>query len=194
MTIKQLLYIILLMGFYKGVAQIDTTFIRRDSNYEDDTLIYRTDSLIANTELNRLPILYGTVVVPETNNTISARIFGLYLSEVSKSSCKRPKGKPESFRFDNEVYSLIKTDSSWLVELKINANCCHEFLCEISVENDSILNFIYKGYGTGYCACRCNYKLTYNILLEDYEFMNEEVAKIKYTMLNGDEQTIREIE
>lgn len=184
---------ILLVVSFHGVAQPDTTIITRDSNYRDDTLIYITDTLISSSVLDRLPVLYGTVVLPETKNTRSALIHGLYLVSVSKSNCKRPKDKHERVRIENEVISIIKTDTMWVVELKIIDNCCHQFLCEISVEKSSILNFIYKGYGYAYCDCKCNYLLTYNIELDNYEFMKDNIAKIKYTMLNGDENTINEI-
>ena len=42
-------------------------------------------------------------------------------------------------------------------------------------------------------ACNCNYRLIYNIKVDDFDFMKEEVAKIKYTMLNGNEETVTEI-
>lgn len=184
---------VLLVVSFHGVAQPDTTIITRDSNYRDDTLIYITDTLISSTIMDRLPVLYGTVVLPETNNTRSALIHGLFLADVSKSNCKRPKEKSERFRVENEDISIVKTDTMWVVELQINDNCCHQFLCEISVEKSSILNFIYKGYGYSYCDCNCNYILTYKIELDDYDFMKEEIAKVKYTMINGDEQTLSEI-
>ncbi len=193
MNIKPTIILWIMTASFNGLAQTDTTFIRYDRNYEDDSLIYSTDTLIAHTELERQPVLYKTMVVPETINTMSARVFGLFLTDVSKSSCNR-KGDGQTNRSKDKVTSIAKTDSSWVFNLEIYANCCHEFLCEISVENDSTINFIYRGYGSAYCACNCNYMLTYNVEFIDYDFMKEEVAKIKYTMLNGDDATIREIE
>jgi len=193
MNKRLLILICFVSSSYNIIAQIDTTFVTHDSNYEDDTLIYITDTLITYTVMDRQPVLYGTVVLPETANTMSARVFGLYLTNVSKSACRRLRNETEAYRVDDEVFKIMKTDSIWYCELKINANCCHEFLCEISVENNNTLNFIYQGYGNAYCACSCNYLLSYEIELEDYANMNEAISKIKYTMLNSNEKTIKEL-
>ena len=155
-------------------SQFDTTYITHDNDYIDDTVIYITDTVIGKTSFGR-PILIGTTVLPETINTMGARAFGFFLEKVESSPCKRSRGN-EAYITDDEVFSIQKTDSTWTCDLKINANCCHDFLCEISIENDTTLNFIYKGYGAAYCACKCCFGIQYEIKLDDLS--KDEVTKI----------------
>ena len=78
-----------------------------------------------------------------------------------------------------------------VIDITINANCCADFLGEIEVTKNNVLNLIYHSYG-GYCSCGCCFGLTYQLFLareEDYDF-----NKIKSVMINGIKETETPIE
>lgn len=162
----------------------DTVFMRYDHNY-DDTLIYKTDTLISKSGMTR-QILIGTAILPSTHSQMWARGYQLYDSKVTKSDCK--KDFKEWGPHDSKINYIINTDSTLTVDINITDNCCYEFLCDISVDSTATLNLIYYGYGT-YCACDCCFGLTYHfnkVKLPDY-------SEIKAVMINGNRKTIKSI-
>ena len=186
----KLIFIILLFQFsLSAYSQYDTTYITHDNDYIDDTVIYVTDTIINKTSFGR-PILIGTTVLPETSNSMNARGHGFFLKEIIGSPCKIDRRKIVHKK-EAKVASILKTDSTWTCDLNIVANCCHDFLCEISIVNDTTLNFIYHGYGATYCACNCCFGLTYKITLDDYS--EDEIENVTHTMVNGDEKTLNKI-
>ncbi len=188
---KTICTILLFIISFNSFSQSDTIFITKDNSAFDDTLIYATDTIILEDAAFGTVVLTGTTVLPETSNSINARGHGFFLTEVEGSPCKN-NGHERVYRKDTKVASVFKTDSTWTCELSIVANCCHDFLCEISIKNDSILNFIYHGYGATYCACDCCFGLVYEITLDDYA--KDDIAKVTHTMINGKQGTLRKIE
>lgn len=164
-------------------GQADTVFIKFNNDKFEEKLNYKTDTVIFDTPNSR-QILYGTTVLPWTNGQQFAKNFGLLLETATITECKET-GKPTG----NEVVNIAETDTSLSIELKIFGNCCHSFLCDLEIVNDSIVNLKYYGYGATYCSCDCCYGLTYNIEkwnFEDYKFL-------KSVMINGDTQTIKKL-
>lgn len=164
-------------------GQADTVFIKYNKDKFEEKLNYKTDTIIFNTP-NARQILYGTTILPWTNSQQTAKNFGIALESVTSSDCKE-SGKPTV----NEVVSIAETDSTLKIEIKIWGNCCHSFLCDLEIIDDSIVNLKYYGYGATYCSCDCCYGLTYNIEkwnLEDYKVLSSVV-------INSDKRTIKKL-
>lgn len=182
---KPYILILFTLTFLNGLrAQEDTVFIRQKIDWSD-TLKYKTDTIIFRGEMDR-NILIGTCVMPFTHNQLNAYGFGLELTKVSKSDCRR--GGEEVYTSDDKINFITRTDTSMTVETTIYDNCCYDFLCDISVDSSGTLNLIYHGYGT-YCACNCCFGLTFTFKRLDYTDYKE----IKAIMINGNRKTIRKV-
>jgi hypothetical protein len=164
-------------------GQADTVFIKYNKDKFEEKLNYKTDTVIFDTP-NARQILYGTTVLPWTNSQQIAKNFGIVLQTVTSTDCKQ-SGKPTG----NEVVNITETDTSLKIELKIFGNCCHSFLCDLEIVDDSIVNLKYYGYGATYCSCDCCYGLTYNI--EKWKF--DDYKLLKSVMVNGDRRTIKKL-
>lgn len=161
----------------------DTVFIRQHHNF-DDNLIYSTDTIVFESGM-RKQILYGTTVLPGTHNQMTARGYGLYLKNVTKSDCQagsHEKRKPDKINF------ISNTDSTLTVDITITDNCCYEFLCDISADSTATLNLIYYGYGS-YCACECCFGLTFHF----EKVTNPDYSEIKGVIINSERATLRKI-
>lgn len=167
-------------------GQADTVFIRYDKNqFGEEKIEYNTDTIIFETPTARA-ILHGTTVLPWTGNQQNAKGYGLYLDKVEITPCQQGERPKEQ----EEVISVSQTDTTLTIQLNILGNCCHSFLCDIQIENDSIVNLIQYGYGATYCACICCFGLTYEFsLLREYS----EFDKLKKVMINGDERTLKQL-
>ena len=178
------LFLITLLFTSAGMAQSpDTVFIRQDHNF-DDTLIYATDTIVFESGL-RKQILIGTTIIPGTHGQIMAMNYGLSLNKVTKSDCQQDAYEKQS---PDRINSIIHTDSTLTIDVNLTANCCYEFLCDISVDSEGTLNLIYQGYGT-YCSCECCFGVVYHLEKEHYPDFSE----IKAVMINEDRKTIQKI-
>ena len=134
--------------------------------------------------------LLGTTVLTASNNNMNSRwLHGIFLQKILKSECLNSGSEKIAPTKINLVE--IKNDSTLVIDININANCCHDFLGEIEITKDNVLNLIYHGYGS-YCSCNCCFGLTYQMFLvkeEDYDF-----NKIKSVMINGIKETETKIE
>lgn len=149
-------------------------------------MFFLSEFLFSQNEKN---VLIGTQVLTESNNNFYSRQNGYELLSVTSSECESKNG--EAYRINVESFSkVVKTDSSLNVEIKLAENCCFSFLGEIELVNDSILNFIYYGYG-GHCACDCVYNLTYCI--KNHNDLIES-RKIKYLLIKNNKETLRSLE
>ena len=167
-------------------GQSDTVFLKYDSDKYDERLTYKTDTVVFET-FNDRQILYGTTILPWTDNQQNAKGYGLDLAKVSSTPCKqdiKPEGK-------NEVVSISETDTTLNLELKIFGNCCHSFLCDIAVVEDSLINLLYFGYGATHCDCDCCYGLTYNLTTTTGKY--SDYGKLKMVMINGDRKTLKRL-
>jgi hypothetical protein len=173
--------------FYLLVVFLNTTL------FSQDTIVIQyplkpellpeklNDTIVINSPMDGT-ILFGTTLLPNTSNQVYLYGFGLYLQSMNGSECMNDMGKPESFA--DFVQNIDLTDTSLLVNIQISANCCHSFLGDASVVDDTIFQLIYYGYGAGYCACNCCFGLTYYFTREDYG--REEFDRIRYVMINED--------
>jgi len=164
-------------------GQADTVFIKYNKDKYEEKPKYKTDTVVFDTP-NARQILYGTIVLPWTNSQQIAKNFGIALQTVTSTACKK-SGKPIA----NEVISIAETDTTLKIEIKIWGNCCHSFLCDLEIVDDSIVNLKYYGYGATYCSCDCCYGLNYNIekwKIDGYKLL-------KSVMVNGDRRTIKKL-
>jgi len=177
--------IILLVLFFSSIttvwAQSDTVFIRYNQSEYDEPINYTVDTVIFG-DANMRTLLYKTILLPETRNQQYAKGYGLFLDSVAIAPCENSRERPD---YINKVNSVISTKDSFVIQIKFWGNCCHHFLCDIEIANDSTLNIITIGYGM-YCSCDCCYGLNlyFDSLYEGYEDFN----KLKYITINGDEK------
>jgi len=163
----------------------DTIFIRHNSDWTSNELVYTTDTVVFETGMRRHYLL-GTTILPWTLNQQIAKGYGIYLNKITKPICIEDASM-EGFGLDS-IKSVLKTDSTIVVNLNIFENCCYSFLADISIVDKSIINLIYYGYGT-YCDCDCRILMTYELKTENYQ----DFKKIKSVMINGNRKTIRKI-
>ena len=162
-------------------SQADTVFIKYNKEKFEEKPHYKTDTVIFETP-NARQLLYGTTILPWTSSQQMAKNFGLAFQRVSNTGCKQT-GKPTV----NEIVSIAETDTTLSIELKIWGNCCHSFLCDLEIVDNSIVNLKYYGYGATNCDCDRCYGLTYTF--EKWDF--KEYKLLKGVMINGDKQTMK---
>jgi hypothetical protein len=101
--------------------------------------------------------------------------------------CRQELGKKPEMQ--NQVLTVNPTKGSLIIEIKYWGNCCHSFLCDIEVKDDTTINLIIHGYGAFYCDCTCCYGLTYHLTTMKVN----EFDKLKYITINGDDKTKRQL-
>lgn len=182
---KAIVIILLFFIYHFTLGQSDTVFMRYDMNIYDDTLTYSTDTIIFDSV--DMELLYGTTILPSTGNQQYAKGYGLHFNNVIFSDCskgERPTG-------EIEILSIIESDSTIIFDCKIFGNCCHSFLCDVEIKEDSILNLIYYGYGAGYCACNCCFGLIYEF---DFYKEHSDFDELKFVMINNEKQSLIKLE
>ena len=107
-----------------------------------------------------------------------AKSYGLDFVKVQKVDCS--SHGEEVYRAKDKINSYELTDSTLLVDFTLYSNCCYDFLCDITVDENGILNLLYQGYGS-YCACNCCFGLIYELDI----IKNEDYSEINGIMLNG---------
>lgn len=163
----------------------DTVFVRQDHDY-NDTLIYAIDTIVFPSGMTK-HMLFGTAVLPNTQNQMIARGYGIWSTDVSKTDCQ---DNPEYHEMNiQQINSIVNTDTALVINITITENCCFDFLCDISIDTTGTLNLAYSGYGT-YCACDCCFGLTYT--LTKYDF-GDEKQNIKAVMINGNRKTLKPV-
>lgn len=152
---------------------------------KDPTYLIKTgsDTLFVDTPSDGT-ILFGTTIIPTTSNQVGLYGAGLWLDNLVDSPCNNSQ-EPSGI---DKVNSYSNTDSILTISLEITSNCCHRFLGDAELINDSILNLIFIGYG-GNCACYCCFGLTYTFRKE---YPNPDI-NISHVMINGDKTTIKPI-
>jgi len=129
--------------------------------------------------------LFGTIIIVGTDNQYAAeRYYGVYFAELTKSDCQN-----DGEKFQDHINSILLTDSTLIIDFNTYRNCCVDFLCDISVDDEGILNLIYIAYGNTTCMCNCCLGLTYHLDILDRKLFR----KIKTVMINGDRKTIKSI-
>lgn len=170
---------ILLLTTILTAGQADSVFIKYNTDKFEDKPNYKTDTVIFETP-NARQILYGTTVLPWTLNQQIAKGYGLYLDKVSLTPCNQNDKMGA-----NEISSITAAKDSLTIEIKYWGNCCHSFLCDIEVKNDTTVNLLIHGYGATYCSCNCCYGLTYHLSTMKVD----EFDKLKFITINDDKMT-----
>lgn len=152
---------------------------------QDPTYLIKTgsDTLFVDTPSDGT-ILFGTTIIPITSNQVGLYGAGLWLDNLVDSPCHSSQ---EPSGIDKNI-SSSSNDSILRVSLEITSNCCHRFLGDAELVDDSVLNLIYIGY-SGNCACYCCVGLTYTFRKE---YPNPDI-KISHVMINGDKTTMKPI-
>lgn len=165
-------------------SQQDTVLIKYKKSWKDNLFV--TDTVFFPSSMYR-HMLFGTTILPATNNQMYARSYGLYFDQVAKSECLQ--SGEEVYRSKDKINSIASTDSTLVVDLSVYDNCCYDFLCDVAIDSMGTVNIIYYGYGTN-CACECCFGLTYRFsLAKDLSY-----PALKAVMLNGRRETMKKID
>lgn len=167
-------------------AQPDTLFMRYSNEWNEDTTIYQTDTILFPSRLDR-HYLIGTTKLPWTHNQMTAKNYGFDFDSITKSDCKASDER-EVYSSPGVISSIINTDTSLIIDINIYDNCCYDFLCDIAVDKEGVLNLIYTGYGN-YCGCNCCFGLVYHLSKTSYG----EEKEINAIILNGDSKTMKKL-
>jgi hypothetical protein len=178
--------------FLIGIIQInilysqvnnDTIFIKKvvhTENEEIDTIIIKGGISPVQPQ-----ILIGTTFLPNTNKTIELLNKGLSpISLELLKECDNSINK-KSFKDYPKFINIENNEDTLTIDVSVIAYCCHNFLGEAELKNDT-LNLLYISYG-GYCSCSCCFTLRYKFdtTMEKY------YQTIKYVTINGSKKVGR---
>lgn len=154
-------------------------FVGNTINFATDTVYHLSDTT--------QHILKGTTVLPGTHNQQMAKEFGLSFNKVTKLACEADVDEING-SIQYKINSIFSTDSTLTVDITIYDNCCYDFLCDISIVDNTILNLIFSGYGM-YCDSNCKSILTYKMINKKYS----DFKKLTSVMINGNRKTIKNL-
>ena len=89
----------------------------------------------------------------------------------------------------NQVMTVNRDKDSLTIGIKYWGNCCHSFLCDIEVKDDTTINLIVHDYGATYCSCSCCFGLKYHFRTMKVDAFD----KLKYISINGDNKTMKQL-
>ncbi|MCR9173266.1 MAG: hypothetical protein NXI10_12265 [bacterium] len=168
-------------------AQYDTVFVKYMHAHGDGES-YFYDTLFTDMP-NENHILVGTTKLPGTQTQYSSYPYGLYFSDFTGSDCK---SHSESKAYGpDQILDVESTDSTFINHCQIGANCCYDFLGDMEVSEDGILDLKYYGYGD-YCACNCCFGLTYTFQKEN--LYGDEKKELVGITINGESATMYKLE
>lgn len=169
---NKLIIFILFIIVIPGYAQNSTVIESKNT----DNIGLNIDSIVFNFPLKN-KVLSGTCILPGTDNQQIIRSHGLLLDSVNKQNISKICSLGR-----DEILYINMNDSSLIIKANTWGNSCHEYLCDVSMFNDSILNIIAHGYGYGsVCSCKTNHLITYKFKREGWGDLND----IKYISFNG---------
>ncbi len=182
--VMRFIFLLLLIFSVKlASAQSDTVFIKHSEGPYSDVLKYKTDTLVFDSFFKN-KILYGTMVLPDTRNQMIAKYYGISLDKVSITECENNDFEPPQ---NDKILSIKESKDSLIVETLYVGNCCHSFLCDVEII-DNTINLITHGYGT-YCSCVCGYYLTFYFSRFDLD----EYRKLRYIAIDNNPETRKAI-
>ncbi len=174
----QIAMILLLFVSFEIVSQnkqMDSVFIKKsisEYQFEVDT------QLVSSVSFQN--VLVGTTFLPYSEKMISLLNNGLAPIRFSKVDECNKEILPTEFK-EYPQYNMIERGKNTLtIEVKVIANCCHNFLGEAEVIEKDILRLSYTSYG-GFCSCDCCYTLRY----EFDTTMEETYQTLKTVTLNS---------
>lgn len=166
------------------VAQQDTVFVRHPKNWQSGEQTYSTDTIITDHLRDKL-LIAGTSIIPNTNNQWKvASETNLMLDGVSQPDCISDRAMYSDV---DRIRFIQETDSSFTIATTIHENCCYNFLCDVTVNENGILNLTYIGFGWSICGCMCSFNLDYRFV-KDPEF---DRSKIKGIMINNNPKSLK---
>jgi hypothetical protein len=138
-------------------ADMDSVFVKRnvgEGAFEIDTFYMLSG-------VSSQQVLVGTTFLPYSDKMISLLNDGL-----SPVSFKILEGcdnglEPTDFN-DYPKFDIIKRvgKNQLLIQVRVMANCCHNFLGEAEVLGNDTLHLVYTSYGN-FCSCQCCFTLEY---------------------------------
>lgn len=128
---------------------------------ENDSICLQLDSLNKILTIGNQDVLVGTTFLPYSYKMISLLNQGLEpISLEILERCDRSEGVDTTMLADDaKIIEIRRQDNTLTIDLAIMANCCHHFLGEAEISNDT-LKLFYTSYG-GFCGCTCLFKLRY---------------------------------
>lgn len=128
---------------------------------ENDSIQQQLDSLNKILTDGNQDVLVGTTFLPYSNKMIGLLNQGLEpISFEILERCDQSVSVDTTMSDVNTKITAIQREANTLtIDLVINANCCHHFLGEAEISNDT-LKLFYTSYG-GFCGCTCLFKLRY---------------------------------
>jgi hypothetical protein len=149
------LFLLLFFATVQLRSQSDTVFIKHMEDPLSDQSKYKTDTVVFDSFF-KSKVLYGTMVLPQSVKQLTLYDSGLSLDAVSIEECNKNDFEPPS---KDEILSIKESSDSLIVQILLVGNCCHSFLCDAEIVDNTTVNLITIGYGT-YCSCLCGYNLT----------------------------------
>lgn len=184
---KLIFIIIALLSAPIAESQIDTVYVRYPINWESGNKTYSTDTILTEHLRDKL-LIVGTAIIPNTENQWDvAADYNLMLESISKPVCVGDREIENSTDF---IQSIAQTDSTFTISTMIHANCCYNFLCDVSEQEGSVLNLTYIGYGWSICGCLCEFKMDYTFRKSN-QISEKELTGI---FINGDPKTLKKLE
>jgi len=169
------------LKLFSFILFIQLVFVACQSSSESGSETKSDEQETRNQE--SLKLMSGTQILPWTENQQIAKGYGIYLDSIQITECDDSNVVTE---FD-EIKSIIETDSTLFVESIIIGNCCHDFLVDVQIIDDSVIDLIYYGYGKTYCSCTCCYGLTFKFS----KMLIPNNKKLTSIMINSEKKTIK---
>lgn len=159
---NRLIYISIALSFLFQVnfvfgqqVEMDTVFVKRSVG-ENEFII---DTITIPAGKSSTQVLTGTTFLPYSDNMIGLLNHGLSpvsLTIIEECDQNFDPKSAEKYPF----FRKVSRDSNQLIiDVTIVSNCCHNFLGEATVLDDT-LKLIYTAYG-GFCSCTCCFTLRY---------------------------------
>ncbi len=188
MIIRRVIFLLAVLFSTLSVsAQQDTVFMKYNkSSWSEENINYAIDTVLFDTPSAR-HILYGTTILTGSQNQRLAMEYGVSFDKIIRTNCRESIQKLEN-GLQRRLNTMSVTDTSMIFDISFIANCCNDFLCDISIDDNGVLDLIYTGYG-GYCFCTCCFGLTYQLSLEKWET----IPKILSVTINNDPTTLTSI-
>lgn len=184
---KLIFLIIILFFAFNADGQIDTVFVRYPMNWESGNKAYSTDTILTEHLRDKL-VMAGTAIIPNTKNQWAIAVdYNLMLESVSTPVCVSDREIDNGIDY---IKSIEQTDSTFTISTMIHANCCYNFLCDVTEQEGGVLNLTYIGYGWSICGCLCVFKM-------DYTFSKSSETsqkKISGIVINGDLKTLKNLD
>lgn len=137
-------------------AQKDTVFIKKSLGQGE----FDMDTLFITAGRSSIQVLAGTTFLPYSDKMIELLNHGL--APVDLKIIEECTGNLSKEELENypQFIAVKREENQLCIEVKVVANCCHNFLGEAEVVNGTTLNLLYTSYG-GFCGCQCCFGLRY---------------------------------